>query len=86
MNRMSGIFMLSCRKATELMEKKQHAGLSLMEKLKLKVHAKVCNGCREYSSQSKLMEKALQREGDTLPDTADTDALRSRILQRLKDD
>ncbi len=42
----------NCRKATHLIEKKQIEGLSLREKLELKIHLAGCSVCRTYERQS----------------------------------
>lgn len=51
--------MLSCEKATELIEKKHHKNLSFNEQFQLKLHTSMCNACKSYEKQSKVIESAL---------------------------
>ena len=51
--------MLSCQKATELMEKQLLTKLSPLEKVKLVLHTKMCDACRAYQKQTTLIQKAL---------------------------
>ncbi len=58
---------LSCLKATELIEKKLHIKLSVKEKLRLKMHKSMCNACRRYDKQSKIMDNALKNYKIDMP-------------------
>ncbi len=58
---------LSCLKATELIEKKLHIKLSVKEKLRLKMHKSMCNACRRYDKQSKIMDTALKNYKIDMP-------------------
>ena len=49
--------MLSCDKATELVEKKIHFKLSLKEKVQLAMHLAFCKPCSNYKKQSYIIEK-----------------------------
>lgn len=53
-------FMISCRKASELMEKKHFVGLNLFEKVSLSVHTSMCDACKNYQDQNDLMEDTLK--------------------------
>lgn len=50
---------LSCLKATELVEKKQLVPLSYVEKIQLNFHMKICKKCLDYEKQSILIDKAI---------------------------
>lgn len=54
--------MLSCDKATELMEKKVDFGLTLTERLKLKLHTGMCDACANYQKQTALIHQLLQKQ------------------------
>ncbi len=60
MKKLMNILMLSCKKATELIEKRTVVGLSLKEKIQLKMHTRMCNACRTYEGQSKTIDNALE--------------------------
>lgn len=54
--------MLSCRKATELIEKKQITGLSKKEKIQLSMHTKMCKYCHRYDVQSQQLEQYIEAQ------------------------
>ncbi|MBI5326310.1 MAG: hypothetical protein HZB41_13730 [Ignavibacteriae bacterium] len=60
MKKLMNIFMLSCKKATELIEKELSIKLTKTEKFKLHFHVSMCNACRTYKKQSKIIDEALQ--------------------------
>lgn len=49
----------SCKKSTELIEKKAFQPLTLIENIKLKLHLSMCVACKAYASQSEIIEKAI---------------------------
>jgi hypothetical protein len=51
--------LLSCLKATELIEKKLHFKLSVKERIQLKMHKMMCSACSNYEKQSIFIEKGL---------------------------
>ncbi len=59
MKKMMNILMLSCKKATELIEKRFVTKLSPVEKIQLKMHTAVCSKCATYENQSEIIEKCL---------------------------
>lgn len=64
MKKVMNKLMLSCKKATELIEKKRIAGLSFVERLQLNFHKRACKACAAYEKQSDLIEKALEKQQD----------------------
>jgi len=56
------LILLSCIRATELIEKKSLFGLSWIERLQLRLHTNVCEGCTIYQQQSILLDKVLQAQ------------------------
>lgn len=51
--------MLSCVKATTMIEKKYFDELSRRENLRLKLHTSMCNACSQYERQSKMLNHAI---------------------------
>jgi len=51
--------LLSCQKATELVEKQKEIKLSLVERLQLLMHLKMCTPCGNYKKQSKIIDEML---------------------------
>ena len=82
MNIMNAI-MLSCVKATELMEMKEHVPLGLLKTMQLHMHTAMCSGCRNYLKQSRLINELLQKEFSTLPVIENTNDLEATIISKL---
>lgn len=51
----------SCKKASEMVEKKKLFGLSFIERLKLKWHLTACGACSAYEKQSELIDQAISK-------------------------
>ena len=88
MNKLMQKLMLSCKKATELIDKKVHFGISREEKVKLYFHTAMCSACSNYEKQSYLIDRAL-KETRSYPDqshhnhVAQPDDLIERIIHKL---
>ena len=59
MNKLMSLLLLPCKRATELVEKRSVAGLTLMERFRLKLHTSMCHACSEYALQSQFLQKAI---------------------------
>lgn len=78
--------MLSCKKATELIEKKSLFDLSAKEKIMLKLHTSMCDGCYAYQKQSKLIDELLQHHITTFsPNDTEMENLENRIIYKLRE-
>ena len=75
--------MLSCFKATELMEMKEHVPLGLLKTMQLHMHTAMCSGCRNYWKQSRLINELLQKKFNTLPAIKNTDDLEATIISKI---
>jgi hypothetical protein len=56
------IFMLSCEKATALVEKRSTLGLSVLGRIRLNLHQKVCGMCQHYEQQSALIDQYIEKK------------------------
>lgn len=56
------LVVLSCKKATFLIEKSQQQPLWILDRLQLRVHLKICSGCAIYSKQSLLLNSILKKQ------------------------
>jgi len=79
--------MLSCRKASELIDKKSMVKLSFKENIQLHLHTSMCAGCKAYQKQSKVLDHLLQkhlRSNDPLgvPQVINND-LKNEIISKL---
>jgi len=86
MKKLMHILFLSCLKATELIEKKMHFKLSIVEKLQLKVHKSMCDACRNYEKQNYFIEKAITNYKDIDPKkvTIDIDSFKKSIIEKVE--
>lgn len=50
--------MLNCREVTHLLSEAQDRKLDLIERLPLKVHLVMCQGCRNFDKQLHLLRAA----------------------------
>lgn len=55
--------MLSCKQATELMSQEQDRPLSLSERIGLRLHVWICDGCNNYRRQMEVLRAACRRFG-----------------------
>ncbi len=55
------LMVLSCQKAGQLIEKKQVKNLTILEKLQLNVHLRICERCADYEKQSVLIDAMLKK-------------------------
>ena len=80
--------MLSCKRATELIEKKSILGLSWKEDVQLKMHTKMCDACSHYQKQSKeidtLLEKYIHNEDESKMPQLENKQLKENILHSLE--
>jgi hypothetical protein len=62
MKKIMNWLMLSCRKATELIERKLLIKLSFKEKIQLQLHKSMCSACTAYEKQSKKMDELFHKQ------------------------
>lgn len=81
------VIMLSCQKATELIDKKSVAELSVKEDLQLQMHTAICDGCKTYQKQSKLIDellvKHLRNQSETKDNRIQNNTLKEKIISKL---
>lgn len=75
--------MLSCVKATALMEMKEHIPLSMVKTMQLHIHTAMCSGCRNYMKQSRLINALLQRKSNIFIVVENTDDLEAEIISKI---
>lgn len=57
----------SCKKSTELIDKKFILSLSVKESVQLYFHKTICKTCRSYENQSKFIDQAISTLFDRVP-------------------
>jgi len=84
LNKLFKRLMISCEKATFLMEKKKLIRLSWMERIQLRLHKSMCTACRMYGKQSRvldhLLKKYFQDTESSSSDQQEISSLQKRIL------
>ena len=83
MEKLMRMLMISCQKAGELIEKKIDKQISLVERFELFFHTSVCNACRTYEKQSKLIQKAIDHRHKP-PQKPAPDHLKEKLKEQLK--
>lgn len=86
MRRYLNTLMLSCRKATELVEKRRICRLDKLKGLQLKMHLSVCPDCSNYAKQTGLIDRLLNRMPTSLPSYTETFLLEERIMKKIGKD
>jgi hypothetical protein len=84
MQKLMNAIMLSCLKATGLVEKRRHCRLENMEPIQLKMHLSMCRNCSNYAKQTSLIDRLLNRQPSSLPSTAETSLLEERIITDIE--
>ncbi len=88
MQKLTDKLMLSCKKASELVDKKSVTGLSIKENIMLRMHTAMCDICKAYQKQSKILDrllmKHLQKTNETNFPKIINNELKQKILARLK--
>lgn len=75
---------LSCKKATELVEKKQVSKLSFLENIQLKLHLNMCKTCKEYEEKSVFIESILEKMQQNKPNLELDNNIKTQILNKLE--
>jgi len=56
---------LSCKEASHLVSQGLDRRLGLAERLALRLHLAICNGCSNFSKQVEFLRKAMRRLADS---------------------
>ena len=79
--------MLSCKKASALIDKKVEVKLSWKENMQLTIHKSMCDACTAYEKQSKLIDKALHNHIHIMKEGVSTiienKELQNQIISKL---
>jgi hypothetical protein len=86
MKKIMHLLMLSCKKATELIEKKSLVGLSFRENFQLRIHKSMCDACSAYEKQSLKIDELLKNQAAALPGSEKKETnpqLKDKIISKL---
>lgn len=86
LTKLMNTLVLSCKEATELVEKREVTALTSRQRLQLKIHLWICSACRSYAKQSHLMNKMLERfvTSSTEEIHCMDDTSKAKILRHIK--
>lgn len=76
------LLMISCKKATYLLAKKEENKLSWLEKIKLRGHLTICSMCRKFEEQTGFI---IRNAHNTPIDVSLRDEVKEKIQTLLKD-
>ena len=85
MKKLVYLMMMSCKKATGLIEKKSFIGLSWKEDMQLRLHIMLCDACTRYQEQSKQLDQILEKHQhltDAFP-VMENSELKENIIRRI---
>ena len=74
---------LSCKNATELIEKQSSVKLNWLTQLKLQFHLMVCKVCHSYYKQSKAMDFFFHHHTNESCCKEDKTTLKSKIITQI---
>lgn len=60
---MRNILMISCQKATKLIELNAHKKPNTTQHIQLFIHTKLCKACNQYKTQSHFINELLHKDG-----------------------
>lgn len=87
---MMKMIMLSCKNATELLEKKGNYKITSVEVVKLFFHTSMCNICKAYESQTKIINNTLFRlfkeQNDKKVEPTIPKNLKEGIIKRIEEE
>lgn len=85
------LVILSCKKATLLIEKRHTKPLSLIESIQLGMHLQICEKCSRYQKQSLIIETLLKQKSRSLENPSEIklsdkskDLIQKIIEEKLK--
>lgn len=75
----------SCKKTTELIDKKFITTLTLKERVQLFLHKSMCKTCTAYEQQSKFIDKAISKlfHGKPKTDTDLSHERKQKIIEKI---
>lgn len=90
MKNIMNTLMLSCKKASGLIEKKLHFPLNPIEKVQLLVHTSMCDACKKHQQQSEHLDVLLNKHITSDSKLEDTtyeklsDDFKSQLISKIE--
>lgn len=83
MKKLMNILMLSCKKASDLIDKKSAVKLSMKENVMLHMHTAMCDGCKAYQKQSRILDELLSKHIYTTDETQVPQIINNKLKQQI---
>lgn len=85
LNWLTNKLFLSCKRAAELIDRKESGEITGVERFQLRLHTSMCRACTAYEKQSKLLEKLLEKQLKSKVHISEAEKaeLKRKILERL---
>lgn len=82
------IFVLSCTKATFLIEKKLHTKLNIVERVQLHIHLSLCSHCSNYNIKAEVLDKLTkvsiqEHEVKAIFNTSEIESFKKKVCKKL---
>lgn len=84
MNAVNRILFFSCKKATELVEKREVVTLGHVNQFRLQTHLNMCNTCRMYAAFSKQLDAFYAQESAKNTPLKASNEFKMRVLATIK--
>lgn len=91
MKKLMNILLLSCKKASGLIEKKLHFPLNPVEKIQLAIHTSMCDACKKHQHQIIELDAMLKdhiSSDTTFKDTSSeklSDIFKSQLIKKIEE-
>ena len=91
MKKLMNILMLSCKRSSELIEKKLFSKLTVIEKIQLTMHTSMCDACKSWEKQSEDLDHSLKNHFHNHPSKDDSDQVslteeaKEAIIRKVED-
>lgn len=76
--------MITCKKATEMIERNNSNDLSMGELMKLKLHLFLCKACKIYENQSKQIDTFLKKYLTDSKASIDSKQIKETIITKIE--
>ncbi|AWV98472.1 hypothetical protein [Arcticibacterium luteifluviistationis] len=85
LKRIMSYMLLSCQKATQLIEKRKIHNLSWQEKILLDSHLGMCKACKGYEKQSETIDQLFEHHHQSTDDSAElSDKEKDELIKFLQ--
>lgn len=81
MKKWMNLILLSCKRATELIEKQHVEPLTSKESMQLQIHSAMCSACKSYKKQSAVLDETIAKM--VKPESESNEVLSSKTKETI---